>query len=84
MVISISMQSNSDSSKRADLYANAMDRSKHLAYIIAIAHENGRAVPEVAEYYERILGDLKNQALIHDYLNVFVSKKVSEQLKALH
>ncbi|MET0963196.1 MAG: DUF3562 domain-containing protein [Noviherbaspirillum sp.] len=52
-----------------------------MAYIAAIAQERHKAIPEVADCYERILGDLRHQARVHDYLNVFVAKRVMELLK---
>jgi hypothetical protein len=67
--------------ERATLYANENDRLRHLAYIAAIAQENHRPIPEIADCYERILSDLQRHARVHDYLNVFVAKKVFEQLK---
>jgi len=66
---------------RANLYADEKDRLKHLAYIASIAQEQHRPIPEIADCYERILGDLRQNARVHDYLNVFVAKKVFEHLK---
>jgi hypothetical protein len=65
----------------ASLYANENDRLRHLAYIAALAQQNHRPIPEIADFYERILSDLRQHAKVHDYLNVFVAKKVFEQLK---
>jgi len=58
-----------------------MDRSKHQAYILAIAQEKGRSISEIADHYEHILGDLQQRAYVRDYLNVFVAKKVFELLR---
>ena len=63
------------------LYDDETDRKKHVAYILAIAQEHGKDVADVAPRYEEILGNLRGQARIHDYLNIFVAKKVLEQLK---
>ena len=65
----------------AGLYADPKERTKHMAYIAAIALEKQKAIPEVADCYERILIDLRHQARVHDYLNVFVAKRVIELLK---
>lgn len=65
----------------AALYADAKERTKHMAYITAIAQEKHKAIPEVADCYERILIDMRHQARVHDYLNVFVAKRVIELLK---
>lgn len=65
----------------AQLYDDEADRKKHLAYMASIAAERHRDISEVAPFYEQVLRDLRNQAHVHDYLNVFVAKKVIEQLK---
>ena len=64
------------------LYDDEADRKKHMAYIASIATEKHRDISEVAPFYEHVLYDLRSQARVHDYLNVFVAKKVAEQLKA--
>lgn len=69
---------------RAGLYDDETDRKKHVAYMIAIAQEHGKDMTEVAPRYEEILASLRGQARIHDYLNIFVAKKVLEQLKRVH
>lgn len=74
-------QSETNPTRHAGLYADATDRTKHMAYITAIAQEKHKAIPEVADCYERILIDLRHQARVHDYLNVFVAKRVMELLK---
>lgn len=66
----------------AALYENEADREKHMAYIASIATEKHRDIAEVVPFYEQILCDLRSQARVHDYLSVFVAKKVVEQLKA--
>ena len=67
--------------EHAGLYADDMDRSKHHAYILAIAQEKGRSISEIADHYEHILSDLQQHAYVRDYLNVFVAKKVFELLR---
>ena len=64
------------------LYDDEADRKKHMAYITSIAAEKHRDISEVVPFYERVLCDLRGHARVHDYLNVFVAKKVVEQLKA--
>lgn len=66
----------------AQLYDDEADRKKHMAYITSIAAEKHRDISEVVPFYEHVLYDLRSQARVHDYLNVFVAKKVVEQLKA--
>lgn len=68
----------------AGLYDDETDRKKHVAFMTAIAQENGKDIADVAPCYEEILGSLRGQARIHDYLNIFVAKKVLEQLKRSH
>lgn len=65
----------------AALYENEADRKKHMAYIASIAAEKHRDISEVVPFYEQVLCDLRSQARVHDYLSVFVAKKVVEQLK---
>lgn len=72
---------NFPSQDSAQLYEDEADRRKHLAYITSIANDKHRDISEVAPFYENILCDLRSQARVHDYLNVFVAKKVVEQLK---
>ncbi len=71
-------------SRRPDLYEDDAERSRHLDLIASIARENDRSVAEVTDHYERILDDLKRHARVHDYLVVFVARKVEEQLPKLH
>ena len=68
----------------ATLYENDRDRVKHLAYIAAIAQEEQKEISEVADCYEHILGNLRSHARVHDYLNIFVAKRVLELLKGTH
>jgi hypothetical protein len=63
-------------------YLDEADRKKHLAYIVSIAEEKQKDIAEVAPCYERILHELRGQARVQDYLNVFVAKQVLAQLKA--
>lgn len=63
------------------VYDDEADRKRHMAYIASIAEEKHRDVAEIAPYYEHVLCDLRGQARVHDYLNIFVAKKVFEQLK---
>lgn len=63
------------------LYDNEADRKKHMAYMASIAAEKHRDISEVLSVYEEVLCDLRSRARVHDYLNVFVAKKVIEQLR---
>ena len=65
------------------LYDDEADRKKHLAYMVSIAAEKHRDVSEVVPFYEQVLCDLRGQARVHDFLSIFVAKKVVEQLKGL-
>lgn len=66
----------------AQLYDDEADRKKHMAYISSIAAEKHRDIAEVTPCYEHVLSDLRGQARVHDYLSIFVAKRVVEQLKA--
>lgn len=76
-----SAQSNFPNRDSTQLYDNEADRKKHMAYIASIAAEKHRDVAEIVPFYEHVLYDLRGQARVHDYLNIFVAKKVVEQLK---
>lgn len=65
----------------ATLYDDDRDRNKHMAYITAIAQEEHIEISKVTGCYEHILGNLRGQARVHDYLNIFVAKRVLELLK---
>ena len=67
----------------AQLYANDMDRKNHMAYMASIAAERHKDISEVLPFYENVLGDLRGQARVHDFLSIFVAKKVVEQLNRL-
>ena len=67
----------------AQLYANDTDRQNHMAYMATIAAERHRDISEVVPFYEHVLGDLRGQAHVHDFLSIFVARKVVEQLNAL-
>jgi hypothetical protein len=80
----------SDTSSRRDfppldsssLYDDEADRNKHMAYMTSIAAEKQKDIAEVTPFYERILSDLRGQAKVHDFLNIFVAKRVTEHLKS--
>ena len=67
----------------AQLYANDADRKNHMAYMASIAAERHKDISEVVPFYENVLGDLRGQARVHDFLSIFVAKKVVEQLNRL-
>ena len=70
--------------RRTRPYSDDSERVFHLAEITAIAHDNQWPIAEVASCYERILSDLKQRALVQDFLYVFVAKKVAAELRNLH
>lgn len=72
---------NAPAQRVGSMYEDEADRKKHMAYMASIAAEKRRDISEVAPFYEQVLCDLRGQARVHDYLNVFVAKKVVEQLK---
>lgn len=73
---------NVPSQDSTQLYDDKADRKKHMSYISSIAAEKHRDISEVAPFYENVLCDLRSQARVHDYLNIFVAKKVIEKLKS--
>lgn len=58
------------------LYTDMRERLSHFGEVEAIAASLHRSLPEIAPLYEDVLGQLKCQARLHDYLPILVSKKV--------
>ena len=77
-----SNHTNSASRTLTQLYDDEADRKRHMAYMTSIAEEKHKDISEVVPFYEDILSDLRGQARVHDYLNIFVAKRVLERLKA--
>ncbi len=72
------------STQRSNPYEDEAERARHLDMIASIAHEMNRSVAEVTDRYEPILDNLKKNSRVHDYLFVFVARKVAEQLRSVH
>jgi len=66
----------------SSLYIDEADRNRHMAYMTSIAAEKQKDIAEVAFFYEHILSDLRGQARVHDFLNIFVAKRVIEHLES--
>lgn len=62
-------------------YLNVEERLKHRLYIKNLAEEVHRLVHEVMHLYEDVLSHYKAHAKVHDYLPIFVSKKVKSYFK---
>lgn len=77
MSTNVSNYMNFSSQNLTQLYDNERDRKRHMAYMTSIADEKHRDISEVVPSYENILRGLRNQARVHDYLNIFVAKKCS-------
>lgn len=58
-------------------YIDAQQRMQHLRCIEIISEKLHRPAEEVAPLYEEVLTEFAQQAVIHDYLTIFTSKKVS-------
>ena len=58
-------------------YIDAQERLQHLRCIEIISEKLHRPAEEVAPLYEEVLMQFAQQAVIHDYLTIFTSKKVS-------
>lgn len=63
------------------LYSDADDQVKHFRYIERLAKEIDWPIQEVKPLYEDILADMKPNAMVLDYLPIFVSKKVRYLLR---
>jgi hypothetical protein len=58
------------------LYASGHERMQHRRHMESIAQDMQRPVEMVAPVYERILMQLKPHARVHDFLPIFVAKRV--------
>jgi hypothetical protein len=67
--------------RRRRPYSGRGDRLKHLHHIKDIAEEMNTSVQEVTAVYENVLMRLKLNAKVHDFLPIFVARKVKDRLK---
>lgn len=65
-------------------YNDEAERLRHLEVIAALVQEMHCSIAEVTEQYEPVLNHPKKQAAVHDYLYVFVARKVAEKLCDFH
>ncbi len=63
-------------------YRDSNDQMKHMNVIARLSQELERPVHDICPLYEDILGRLRQQAQIQDYLPILVSKKVKNLLGA--
>lgn len=62
-------------------HAGANEWVKHMHMIERLADEIGLPVTEVKPLYEDIFMNMRDNARIHDYLPILVSKRVKDLLK---
>jgi hypothetical protein len=62
-------------------YSDANDRLRHQHYIKHISDEMHQPIQEVTLLYERVLRGLKVNARVHEFLPIFVTKKVKDRIK---
>lgn len=67
--------------QHADVYQDHADRMKHTALIHEISKEEQLPLERVAACYESTLQDLRNQARVQDFLDVFVARRVRERFR---
>jgi hypothetical protein len=60
------------------LYEDTSERARHVSVVKSLAKDMDEPVDEVAQTYETLLEQYKQNAQILDYLPVLVSKKVKE------
>lgn len=63
--------------------SEAEERAKHLSAIQSLSAQHRLPTAAVADLYERELNRFKQDALITDYLPIFVSRRVSELIRDL-
>jgi hypothetical protein len=61
----------------------AEERAQHLSAIQSLSEQHHLPAADVAALYERELASLRRDALITNYLSIFVSRRVVEALRAL-
>lgn len=62
------------------LYENETEEKLHLRAIQTIARETKISVGDVSSLYESVLERYKEHTKIKDFLSIFVSREVKEQL----
>lgn len=62
-------------------YLNDQDRNRHRNVVESLAAETGRPFDDIIRRYEAALSDLGHDALIKDFLPIFVAKRVKEQFR---
>jgi len=61
----------------------AEERAQHLSAIQSISEQHNMPAADVAALYERELAAIRQDALITNYLSIFVSRRVVETLRIL-
>ena len=59
------------------------DHAQHLSAIRSLSEQHHLPAAEVAAMYERELASLRQDALITNYLSIFVSRRINETLRIL-
>jgi hypothetical protein len=67
--------------QHADVYQDDADRNKHTALIHEISKEEQLPLEQVVVCYESTLQDLRSQACVQDFLDVFVARRVRERFR---
>lgn len=81
MAIDASKQGQEAAAERADAYQDDADQKKHMALIHEIAEEQHVSLDHVAACYESTLREMRSSALVHDFLDIFVTKRVRERYR---
>jgi len=59
------------------------EHAQHLSAIRSLSEQHDLPAADVADLYERELASLRQDALITNYLSIFVSRRVTEMLRVL-
>ncbi|MBK4738772.1 DUF3562 domain-containing protein [Noviherbaspirillum pedocola] len=65
----------------ADAFRDDADRKRHLVAIAELAEEMRLPVEQVCSCYEAVLTEMRKEARIEDFLDIFVARRVREQLR---
>ena len=62
-------------------FPEAEERSQHLSAIQSLSEQHHLPAEDIAAVYEQELASLRQDALITNYLSIFVSRRVNELLR---
>lgn len=68
--------------QRAAVFRDDADRKRQLVAIAELSEEMDLPLEQVRSCYEAVLTEMRREARIEDFLDIFVARRVREQLRA--